>query len=173
MERFVQLDPTTHGADFVQMNIEYITSLQDLLDETFNLDTRSILETSIEERAKKTLDDFSSLKPPRGVVYILEVYEEVAGMGALRKIGDGVGEIKRMFNYPRYRRKGYGRKMLNKLLDAGRELGFTTFKLDTPKFAYAAQGLYRSAGFKEIESYPESEIQPPWNQYWLYMEKKE
>ena len=95
MERFVQLDPATHGEDFVQMNIEYITSLQDLLDETFQLDTRSILETSVEERAKATLDELSSLKPPKGVVYVLEVDEEIAGMGALRKIGDGVGEVKR------------------------------------------------------------------------------
>jgi len=173
LEELVELDPQIHGEEFVQMNIEYITSLQDLLDETYQLDTRSILETSVEERAKMTLDEFTRIKSPNGIVYILEVNGKVAGMGALRKIGDGVGEVKRMFNYPRYRGKGYGRKMLNKLMEAGREFGFSTIKLDTPKFAYAAQGLYHSVGFKEVEVYPESDIQPPWDQYWLYMEKKE
>ena len=50
----VQFDPDNHQDEFVQMNIEYITSLQNQLDETYQLDTRSILETSIEERARTT-----------------------------------------------------------------------------------------------------------------------
>ena len=173
MVEFVPLDPIVHRNDFVQMNIEYITSLQDLLDKTYQLDTRSILETSIEQRAKETLKEFSSIKPPNGVVYVLKVDGIAAGMGAIRKIGEGVGEIKRMFNYPKYRGMGFGRMMLNKLLESGREFGFSVFMLDTPRFAFAAQGLYRSVGFKETGVYPESAIQPPWDQYWLYMEKKE
>jgi ribosomal protein S18 acetylase RimI-like enzyme len=52
-------------------------------------------------------------------------------------------------------------------------LGCTSFLLDTAKFAHAAQHLYKSAGFEEIDPYPESEIDSVMRPYWMYMEKKE
>jgi ribosomal protein S18 acetylase RimI-like enzyme len=116
---------------------------------------------------------FTKLKPPEGVTLILKVDGNIAGMGAIRKIRETVGELKRMWNRPEYRGKGYGKEMVNKLLEAGRELGCSSFLLDTPKFAYAAQHVYKSAGFKERERYPESVIQPVFQPYWIYMEKKE
>jgi hypothetical protein len=32
--------------------------------------------------------------------------------------------------------------------------------------------LYKSAGFKEIDDYPESEIPVDWRHYWIFMEMK-
>jgi len=63
--------------------------------------------------------------------------------------------------------------MLNKLLEAGREFGCSTFVLDTAKFMTAAQHIYRSAGFVEREEYPESEVPATFQPYWLFMEKVE
>jgi len=57
------------------------------------------------------------LKPPGGILYMLVVEGEVAGMGALRKLSDEVGEVKRMYNRPHYRGRGLGKKMLKRLLD--------------------------------------------------------
>ena len=62
--------------------------------------------------------------------------------------------------------------MLNRLMEAGEEFGYTSLRLDTPRFSRTAQHIYRSAGFDEIEEYPESEIPPMIRQYWLFMEKR-
>jgi len=35
-----------------------------------------------------------------------------------------------------------------------------------------AHYLYRSAGFQEIEPYPESEIPPEFQRYWVFMERQ-
>ena len=50
--------------------------------------------------------------------------------------------------------------------------GCSRILLDTGQFMTTAQNVYRVAGFKEIEKYPESEVPPEMQPYWLYMEKK-
>ena len=47
------------------------------------------------------------------------------GMGAIRKVSEEIGEIKRMYIQPSHRGRGHGKQMLNKLLEAGREFGFS------------------------------------------------
>ena len=84
------------------------------------------------------LEPFTSLKPPGGILYMLVVEGAVAGIGALRKLSDEVGELKRMYNLPHYKGRGLGKKMLNKLLEDGRKFGCSSFMLDTPKWAHAA-----------------------------------
>ena len=64
-------------------------------------------------------------------------------------------------------------KMLKILLEARRELECSIFRLSTPKFAHAAQHIYRSFGFVEREGYPESEVPVAYKQYWIFMEKTE
>jgi GNAT superfamily N-acetyltransferase len=95
--------------------------------------------------------------------HLLLAYEgpETAGMGCLRKIGDEMGEIIRLYVRPAYRRKGIGREILECLLQEARAMGYTKIRLGTnTKLMEAAQYLYRSHGFREISMYPESEILP-------------
>ena len=93
-------------------------------------------------------------------------------MGALRRLNSDTGEIKRMYICPPHRGRGYGKQMLNKLLEAGREFGCSSFLLETSKFMTAAHHIYKSAGFVEREEYPESETPTMLRQYQLFMEKK-
>jgi len=94
-------------------------------------------------------------------------------MGAIKKLKDHIGEIKRMYIQPSYRGRGYGKQLLNKLLEKGREFGFSTFRLETSKFMKAAQHIYYSAGFVESEEYPEVETPLILRQYQIFMEKIE
>ena len=94
-------------------------------------------------------------------------------MGAIHKLEKNIGEIKRMYIRPEYRGRKLSRKILNQLLETGDKMGCVSYILDTPKFAYAAQHLYKTAGFTEIEHYTESEIPPLLQPFWMYMEKKE
>jgi ribosomal protein S18 acetylase RimI-like enzyme len=78
-----------------------------------------------------------------------------------------------MYIHPRYRGRGYGKQLLEKLLDVGKELRCSSFLLETSKFMTVAQHIYTSAGFIERDEYPESETPPILRQYQLFMEKKE
>ena len=173
MEEFVIFNPDIHMDDFHQMNIEYATWLWDQLQVNYQVDPYSVTGQTPQEYVDDHLEPFTSLKPPNGALYILEVDGEVAGMGGIRILRDTVGEVKRMYNRPQYRGRGLGKKMLNKLLEAGRELGCTTFILDSARFMHAAHHIYRSAGFKDRGEYPESEPPEILRKYWIYMEKKE
>ena len=173
MEEFVPFDPNVHKEDFVKLNLEYLTWIFNQLVENYQIDAVSILGQTVPEWVDDNLEPYISLKPQEGILYMLVVDGEVAGMGALKKLSDEIGEIKRMYNRPTYRGRGYGKQMLNRLLEDGREFGCSSFRLDTPKWAYAAQHIYSSAGFKEREVYPESEIPPEFQPYWIWMEKKE
>src|SRR5262245_49919422 len=54
-----------------------------------------------------------------------------AGCGAVRVIGSGAGEVKRMFVRPEFRRRGVARAVLAKLETNAREMGLHTLRLET------------------------------------------
>ena len=172
MVEFVPFDPNVHMKEFYKMNIEYMTWIMNELDNNYQIDSLAMMGMSIPEIVDSTIGPFLSLEPPEGILLIAEVEGKVAGMGALKKLSDGIGEIKRMYNRPQYRERGPGKQMLYRLLEAGREYGYASFMLDTPMWAYAAQHIYKSAGFEEIGEYPKSEIPPDFRQYWMFMEKR-
>lgn len=173
MIEFVPLDPEIHRDQFIQLNVEHVSWMVQQLKEKYQLDALSLVEQTIPEYVEEHLDDLIGLKPPDGIVFLLVVDGDVAGMGALRKLRDVIGEIKRMYIRPTYRGRGYGKQLLNKLLESGRKFGCTSFWLETGKFMAVAQHIYRSAGFQEMEEYAETEVPPLFRPYWLFMEKKE
>jgi len=169
---FVPFDRDTHMKEFHEMNMEYMTWVMNELDSNYQIDSLTMMGMSIREIVDSTIGEFLGLKPPEGVLLIAKYAGGVAGMGAVTRLSDAVGEIKRMYNRPQYRGRGIGKQMLRRLLEKGREYGYVRFMLDTPKWAYAAQHIYRSAGFREIEEYPESQIPSELRKYWMYMEKR-
>lgn len=74
----------------------------------------------------------------------------VVAMGALRHVTNAVAELKRMRVHPAFQRRGLGRQVLVALENRARELGYTKLRLDTGVVLTAAQGLYRSAGYREV-----------------------
>ena len=93
------------------------------------------------------------MAPPSGCFVL--VYEDgnaVAG-GGLRRLEDGVGEIKRMFVHPAARGRGHGRRVLEALEAAAIELGYRRVRLDTAQSMTTALAMYRSAGYRDIADY--------------------
>jgi GNAT superfamily N-acetyltransferase len=106
----------------------------------------------------------AELRPPAGAFYVgCEDDVAVAG-GGLRRLGDGVAEIKRMYVRPNARGRGLAAALLRTLEEAARDLGYTRTRLDTGPKQVHAQRLYRSAGYVEIEPYNENPFACFWGE---------
>ena len=93
------------------------------------------------------------MAPPDGAFVVLyEDGEPVAG-GGLRRLGEEVAEIKRMFVVPAARGRGIGRRVLDELEAVAGELGYRRLRLDTAQSMTTAMALYRAAGYRDIEDY--------------------
>ncbi len=75
---------------------------------------------------------------------------EVVGSVALRDLGDGVLELKRMYLRPSQRGRGLGKHLLALTLDWARAHGARAITLDTSERMVAAQHLYEAHGFRRV-----------------------
>ena len=94
--------------------------------------------------------------PPGGRLFLALESETAAGGVALRPIGDGVCEMKRLYVRPAFRGKGLGRTLATSVLSAAREIGYERMRLDTLSSMKEAIALYESLGFQRIPAYYEN-----------------
>ncbi len=116
------------------------------------------LEFDVEAMLASDLASPGKFHPPAGRFYLAEYGGDVAGVGCLKELEEGAGEIQRMYVPPRFRGKGIGRAMLNRLIDDARSIGYRRLKLESLEFLEAAHALYRSAGFHDIDPYADNSM---------------
>jgi GNAT superfamily N-acetyltransferase len=92
--------------------------------------------------------------PPEGRLFLAYIDDELAGCIALKKFEDSICEMKRLFLRENARGQGLGKRLIEKLIDEARSIGYAKMRLDTfpPKMGKAVS-LYESHGFYPIESY--------------------
>ena len=107
--------------------------------------------------------------PPDGVLLLALVDGAPAGCVAMRRIGNRICEMKRLFVSAEYQGLGLGKRLCEALLRKSQDRGYRLMRLDTGDLQTEAQSLYRSMGFKEIKPYYElhEDIRP----YFIFMER--
>ncbi|NEA53322.1 GNAT family N-acetyltransferase [Streptomyces sp. SID13666] len=75
------------------------------------------------------------------------------GCGGLRHLGDGVGEVKRMYVAPAWRGSGIALRILRALEDWARERGWTSLRLETGDAQPDAVRFYTRAGYERIPNF--------------------
>ena len=71
----------------------------------------------------------------------------MVGIAALRDLGGGVCELKRMYVRPVHRGSGIGKRLCEDAICVAKSLGFQAMRLDTMKRMTAATRLYESQVF--------------------------
>ena len=83
--------------------------------------------------------------------------------GALKFHGDDPAELKRMWVAEPARGLGIGRRLLAELETLALENGVRTIQLETNRHLVEAIGLYRSAGYVEVEPFNDE----PYAHHWF------
>jgi len=89
--------------------------------------------------------------PPSGRMLLAHYGGAFVGCVALRRIGEDVCEMKRLFVQPAFRGKGAGKALAEAVIEEARRIGYKRMRLDT--VLEPAKSLYRSLGFREIPAY--------------------
>jgi len=152
---------------------EYLEWVLSKCEEEFNVnyDIKSIVTTAV----NNSIEELHKFFPPTGCLFLCKTENEIVGTACMRKIGEKIGEIKRMYVRPVFRGKGIGRTLLEKLIGEAQDFGYSKLQLDSGPFMKEAHGLYYSSGFRKIKPYPESEvlgetIPKEITENWIFME---
>lgn len=97
--------------------------------------------------------DPARFRPPAGVFLLVEDDLGPVGCGGIRMLEPGRAEVKHLYLRDRARGRGWGRELLAELEARAVGLGARVVVLDTNATLEAAQGLYQSSGYREVDPY--------------------
>ena len=128
---------------------------RELLDELIEL-----LNTQYPGRAAKpgSVTTPDEMVAPDGAFLVGYEDGRAVAIGGLRRLDDGVCEIKRMYVVPDARSRGVGRALLDALEDAARAIGYERVRLDAGPAQQHSQVLFAKTGYVEIPKYNANHI---------------
>ena len=144
MPRLIRAETPDHWHGARVLFEEYAASLD------FDLDFQGF-----NEELETLPEDYG---PPHGCLLLAQQADALVGCVALRKSGDGICEMKRLYVRPGHRASGLGRILVEAIIEHARRQGYQQMRLDTVPSMEAARALYASIGFRSIEPYRHNPI---------------
>ncbi|MFA7261451.1 MAG: GNAT family N-acetyltransferase [Caulobacter sp.] len=134
-------------------------------DDLSGEDVRALLAIHLAGMAENTPPehvfalDLSGLQTPDITVWTVRDDGALAGIGALKALGDGTGELKSMRTHPHHLRKGVAAALLDQILDEAATRGYHRVSLETGvgESFEPALALYRRRGFTNGEAFSDYE----------------
>lgn len=164
-------NPVADRDALLGLNIEYMSWVAEGIEQSFGLTSLALLGMDLPAYVSSVIDKVCGEPPPRGAFYLVHVDGELAGMGGLRRIGDGVAEVKRIYVRPAFRGLKLGQSILQRLLDDAHAFGYPCVRLDSAPFMQSAQRVYAAAGFVDREPYDGAEVPTVLHAGWRFMER--
>jgi GNAT superfamily N-acetyltransferase len=139
---FTPANPVDHRHALIALNIEYVSWVAAEAESYFGISTQDAIGMTIAEYVPTVLDTICGDPPPRGIFYLIELDQHLAGMGGLRWSSPGMAEIKRLYVRPAYRGAKLSVTILQRLLADARVFGYERVHLDTaPLYACGAYAV--------------------------------
>ena len=91
--------------------------------------------------------------PPGGALILAFYDQKPVGCVALRRLADGVCEMKRLYVQQAFRGKKIGKALALAIIDEAKKRGYNRMRLDTVPSMREAIQLYRNLGFEETQPY--------------------
>lgn len=97
------------------------------------------------------LAEFAKRIGPRERIWIVERAGQIAGSVAIVEFSQEEAQLRWLLLHPDLRGRGLGRRLVEEAVAFAREAGYSSIFLWTVDSLPAAAGLYKSAGFREME----------------------
>lgn len=94
---------------------------------------------------------------PSGRLLAAHCNGQIIGCVALRKIGEGICEMKRLYVKPAFQGRGIGQALCEAIIEEARQIGYKRMRPDT--LLQPAKRLCASLGFVEIPPYEDVPIE--------------
>ena len=169
----ITFEPADAGRDravLTELNVAYLDWLDANIQRDFGLELPALLGDPIVDYVAATLDKLCAAEPPEGVFYLVRRNGGVVGMGGVRRTGDGVSEMKRVFVRPDQRGGGLGATIVRRLIADATSFGYASMRLDSGPFMTSAHRLYEAEGFRDRPIYDGAEVPSELHHNWRFME---
>jgi len=106
------------------------------------------------QNIEKELSNFTAMyNAPNGLFLLAWYNGKISGGIGLRFLDTIVCEMKRLYVYDKFKKKGIGRILCTELIKEATSLGYVKMRLDTLSRLGEAINLYENLGFKIIKPY--------------------